>query len=147
MKLIHIAVLASVILTSCSFGSNSLVGKWESTNQPPEYLIFNADDSFDVQEEDGTSLQAQMTAEQQGYVGLSYEAITEIEPYQLYMVMHAGGSSWKEPIGIYKVEGNKLILRRVTEFHRTLGGFDMGVSRVEMPKDFSGVVETYIRVN
>lgn len=147
MKITPIAVLASIILTSCTVGNDSLIGKWESTNIPAEYLVFGSDNGFDVQEENGTSLQEKMTAEQQGYVGLSYEAVTEIEPHQLYMVMHAGGTSWKEPIGIYKVEGNKLILRRVAEFHRTLGGFDMGVSRVEMPQDFGGVVETYLRVN
>jgi len=141
-----IPLMAAIVITACTLTNDSLVGRWESTNMPPEYLVFGSYNSFDVQEKNGTSLQEEMTAQQQGYVGLSYETVTEIEPHQLYMVMSAGGSSWKEPIGIYKIEGNKLILRRVTEFHRTLGGFDMGVSRVEMPEDFNGVVETYIRV-
>ena len=76
---------------------------------------------------------------------MKYEAVTEIEPHQLYLIMSVDGKSERIPFGIYKTEGNKMIIRPPTEYHRTLGGFDMGVSRYEIPKDFSGIVEVYER--
>ena len=76
-------------------------------------------------------------------VSIKYEAIAEIEPYQLYIIMSTDEKYQRTPFGIYKIEGNKLIIRQPIEYHRTLGGFNLGVSRYEIPKDFNGVVEVF----
>lgn len=50
------------------------------------------------------------------------------------------------PLAIYKIENNKLILRDTIEYHRSLGGIDMGVSRYEFPEDFNGILRVFDRV-
>lgn len=76
-------------------------------------------------------------------VSIKHEAVTEIEPHQLYIIMITKAGSRRLPSGMYKVAGNKLIIRRDAEYRRTIGGIPVGPSRDEMPKDFNGVVEVF----
>jgi hypothetical protein len=57
--------------------------------------------------------------------------------------MSSEEGSIRIPMGIYKIVGDKLIIGEVIEYHRYYGGFDMGVSRYEFPKDFSGSLKEY----
>jgi len=74
-----------------------------------------------------------------------WQAVTEIEPHQLYALAEMENEVRRIPIGIYKIEGDRLILRRVQTFQRTVGGLPFGEPRYEMPTDFSGVVEVLSR--
>jgi len=123
-----------------------LVGTWRSTTGQEEYLVFAKDGVFDMMDSSRESLQSKMQSEYDGELQWKYEIVTEVEPHQLYNVLTVDDRSEKMPMGIFKVEGNKLIIRQSTEIHRTLGGFDMGVLRYEIPEDFSGVLNVYEKV-
>lgn len=75
-----------------------------------------------------------------------YETIEEVTPHQLYCIVKDNEQTIRYPWGIYKIVNNKLIIRSIIEYHRSLGGFDMGISRYEIPKDFSGVLNVYERI-
>jgi len=77
---------------------------------------------------------------------ITWEAITEIKPHQLYMYLSYKDKTERIPLGIYQIVKDKLIFRQAKTYHRTLGGFDMGVSRYEIPKDFSGVINVFKKI-
>ena len=78
---------------------------------------------------------------------VKWETITEIEPHQIYITFHTKDKKPERfPFGIYKIVNNKLIIRGVRTFYYSYGGIKMGVSRYEMPKDFSGILRVFIKV-
>ena len=129
-----------VIFTSCGLidSSQSIVGKWKGKNVEDGIMIFKKNGEFDILDKSGISAFGDKTK-----ISIKYEAITEVEPNQLYIIFTDENKSHRAPLGIFKIENRKLILREAIEFHRTVGGFDMGVSRYEMPKDFSGVIKIF----
>jgi hypothetical protein len=78
-------------------------------------------------------------------INITYENITEVTPHQIYWNISYNGEMIRKPFCIYKIENDKLIMRDPIEYHRTLGGVDMGVSRYEIPKDFNGVIRVFKR--
>ncbi len=135
-------ILLTLALTSCERppAGDTIVGKWKGRQTEDGIMVFHANGTFDMLYEDKASVFDYETKP-----NMTWEAITEVEPYQVYITMKAKDKTQRMPLGIYKIENNKLILRQPTEIHRTLGGFDMGVSRYEIPKDFSGIVQVFER--
>ena len=125
------------MLTACFGGSDSLIGTWYNESEGG-YLVFSKSGQFEMLGPDGTSVTPEGASS-------TYEAVSEVTPYQLYLRFDIDGKSERFPLGIYKIENGKLILREAAEIHRSLGGFDMGVVRYEMPSDFSGVVKVFER--
>jgi len=137
MKRLVLSVLLTIVLNACVAQSSSIVGTWYNEEQGG-YLVFGRNGQFDMQDVDGVSVTPEG--------GIStYESISEVVPHQLYVRFEIDGNSERIPLGIYKIENGKLIMRDAIEIHRSLGGFDMGVTRYEMPSDFSGVLRVFER--
>jgi len=127
---------------SNSFNKNPLIGTWKglTANGTYEHIIFKENGSIEILDEE-------MTNPYSGKgISLSYEAINEVTPHQLYITMKFQGKSERIPLGIYKIKNEKMVLREPIEYHKSIGGFDLGVSRYEMPKDFSGIIKTYEKI-
>ena len=134
-------ILFSIFIIACSGSSSSdnLIGTWRGIEDGKFiYLIFKRNGDLEMLDHNRKPI-----SEDDENISTKYEAITEIEPHQLYIIMSTAENYQRTPFGIYKIEGNKLIIRQPIEYHRTLGGFDLGVSRYETPKDFNGVVEVF----
>lgn len=141
---IFILTLFTIVLTSCDFSTNddNIAGKWKGQNEEDGIMIFYKNGTFEVLDKDGKPV-----FDGESKPSMTWEAITEVEPHQLYITMTIGDREpERSPMGIYKIENNKLILRDPIEYHRAIGGFDMGVSRYEIPKDFSGIVKVFNRI-
>ncbi len=147
---IFVLILLTIVLTSCDFSTNddNIAGKWKGQNEEDGIMIFYKNGTFEVLDKDGKSVfVGEPVFDGESKPSMTWEAITEIEPHQLYITMTIGDKSERIPWGIYKIENNKLILREPIEYHRTIGGLDMGVSRYEIPKDFSGIVTVFERID
>ncbi len=131
-----ILIVSILILTSCNFLGDPLIGTWQIN--PP-----NGDSEFITFTESGFM----MTFTGGKTMMLDYEAITEVEPHQLYVILEDGEKSERLPLGIYKIEGKKMIFKESIEYHKAIGLIDMGTSRYEMPKDFSGTIKIYEKIN
>jgi len=145
MKITFILVLVGVTigLTSCDSSTNgdNIAGKWKGQNDEDGIMIFYKNGVFDILNKDGKSV-----FEGEPKPTMTWEAITEVEPHQLYITMTAGNKTERRPLGIYKIKNGKLILSEPMTYHRTLGGLDLGISRYEIPKDFSGIVKVFERM-
>jgi len=142
LKLVVVSTLLLAVSCARDEDGNSIVGRWKNTGSDGEVMVFWEDGSFDVLNEQGRSV-IRETPEATG----TWEAIVEVEPHQLYVTLTTDGNSVRFPFGIYRIVGEKLIIRQSTEVHKSLGGFDMGIVRYEMPEDFSGVTDTFIRID
>lgn len=111
-------------------------GTWQSSTPigDKEYLTFSAEGLLSITDGMGSSMEA------------PYETTELVEPYQLYIYLEYEGKNERLPLGIYKVEGDTMLFRDVIEIHRAIGFIDVGVSRYEMPKDFSLGAKTYQRI-
>jgi hypothetical protein len=130
-------------LVSCGWVSdgNNITGKWRGQEAENGTMIFYKNGKFDILNKDEKSVFSN-----EPKPTITWKVVTEVEPHQVYITMSVGDKTERIPLGIYKIENNKLILRETTTYIRTLGGIDMGVSRYEMPKDFSGIVKVFERV-
>ena len=110
---------------------SDITGKWQSTGHSKEVLTFS---------KDGRILEIPDS---------KYEVVTSVEPNQLYMVAKDSDGTLKRiPLGIFKVSGNKLTIAYAKYFDRVMAGMSLGLSRIEIPKDFSGVeLQEFKRVN
>jgi len=146
MKLRSIGVLALITLTfiSCNSkkGNKSLVGKWKGVNSKDGFMVFYKDGKADILNENGVS-----AFDDKKNVKINYEVITEVSPHQIYLTISENDESQRIPLGIFKIQNGKLIIRDPIEYHRTMGGFDLGVSRYELPKDFNGILRVFIKEN
>jgi hypothetical protein len=140
---ILVLILLTIGLVSCDSKTNgdNIAGKWKGRNDEDGTMIFHKNGMFDILDKNGES-----PFDGEPKPSITWEAITEVEPHQVYITMTAGDKTERIPLGIYKIENNKLILSEPITYHRTLGGIDMGISRYEMPKDFSGIVKVFERI-
>ena len=137
-----IFVFVALLVASPIWGSDiEIIGKWRGQNPEDGIMIFNKNGKFDVVDQDGNS-----AFSHNPQPVITWEAITEIEPHQLYIHISYDNKIRRTPLGIYKIVKDKLILRPPKTYHRTFGGFDMGVSRYEIPKDFSGVINVFKKI-
>ncbi len=146
---IFVLILLTIVLTSCDFSTNddNIVGKWKGQNEEDGIMIFYKNGIFEILDKDGKSVfVGDSVFDGESKPSMTWEAITEVEPHQVYITMTIGDKIERIPLGIYKIENNKLILRNPIEYHRTIGGLDMGISRYEIPKDFSGIVTVFERI-
>jgi|TARA_B100001964_G_C14011981_1_gene499762 hypothetical protein len=121
-------------------GDNNIIGKWQGQNTKDGVMIFYENGKLDLLSKDGKPAFSGKSAPT-----ITWEAIIEVIPHQLYINMSHKDRRERIPLGIYKIVKNKLILREPITYHRTMGGFDMGVSRYEIPKDFSGILKVFKR--
>ncbi|MCB1197192.1 MAG: hypothetical protein KDK51_02375 [Deltaproteobacteria bacterium] len=140
---ILLLLISFSFLFSCQ--RNSLVGKWCNTSAPYECLVFNKDGSFDILEKGNISLVKNLDEENNKKSIVKYENIPEVSPKQLYSVVEIGEKIERTPLGIYKIEGKKLIVGQVVTYYNTISMIPIGVSRYEMPKDFTGELVVYIK--
>ena len=145
MKKIFIfaSLFLSIGLASCDSSPNAdnISGKWEGQNDEDGIIVFHKNGIFEILNKEGKS-----AFDGELKPSMTWEAITEVEPHQVYITMTAADKTERIPLGIYKIKNGKLIIREPITYHRTLGGFDMGISRYEIPKDFSGIVTVYERM-
>ena len=136
-------ILLTIVLASCDSSTNgdNIAGKWKGKNNEDGIMIFHKNGMFEILNKEGKS-----PFDSEAKPSITWEAITEVEPHQVYITMTAEDKTERIPLGIYKIENRKLILREPITYHRTLGGLDMGISRYEIPKDFSGIVKVFERI-
>lgn len=141
-----IFLLIFIALFSCGLSSNedNIVGKWKGQQTEDGIMFFHENGMFDMLDSDGKSA---FFNNNEPTPIITWEIITEVEPHQLYITMEFSDKTEHFPLGIFKIKKNKLILRQTIVYHRYLGGFDMGVSKYEMPKDFSGILKVFERIN
>ena len=132
-------ILLAVTLAACDYlpSSTDVTGRWLSENNDGS-LVFHSDGSFELLDKDGNSMLHTSSDAQ-----ARWQAVTEVSPHQLYILAENGDRTEKIPLGIYKIENGKLVIRAPTTYHNTLAGISLGVSRYEMPSDFSGIVDVY----
>jgi hypothetical protein len=144
MKIIYklLIILSIILLTWCSINSTNIVWKWEWINKKDWFLVFENKSIFNVLNEKWESV-----FNWANKWDIKYEIIKEVKPKQIYILLKGYNEEKRVPFWIYKIENNKLIIRQVKEFHKTLWWFDMWVSRYNFPKDFNWVLNTYKRVS
>ena len=135
--------LIIILLSSCTLfkSDETIIGKWIGFNSEDGIIEFKENGVLLIFDKNGKSVFSKEEIK-----NISYEAINEVIPHQIYLNMSENGKTEIIPFGIYKIENDKLIIRDPIEYHRTLGGFDMGVSRYEIPKDFNGFVRVFKKV-
>ena len=70
---------------------------------------------------------------------VKYDVLDEVFPRQLYVVVEMGDTLRRsQPLGIYKIEGRRLIICDVTITQRTMAGLPVGEPDYEWPTEFSG---------
>ncbi len=121
--------------------SKSIIGSWVGTSTEDGILVFHNSGKMEIFSSTGEPL-----VDKPPIPTITWEAIEEVIPNQLYMTIEADGKKMRRPLGIYKIVNGKLILREPIEYHRSFGGFDLGVSRYEIPKDFSGVLKVFKKI-
>ncbi len=138
-----ILLTLSLLLSACDLGTSSgdITGRWKGQDEKDGIMVFNKDGSFEILDANGLPL---IKSEPKPVV--TWETITEVEPFQLYITTSVGNETERIPLGIYKIENGKLILRGPITYYRTIGGFSMGVSRYEIPTDFSGVLQVFKKI-
>jgi len=143
-----LVILASIVVVSCvNASTNTLVGSWSrQTGTIGEFLTFEEDGNFITISIDSSNNSTDVMPDH-GESKILYEIVDEVDPHQLYLVLTGQKRSERIPFGIYKIENGKLIIRSVNEIHRSLGRFDMGVVRYEIPTDFNGVLSVYQRMD
>lgn len=141
-RLASILVLFA-LLAACDLPvtSRGLSGIWMSESGQ-ETMVFHPDGRLQILDANGRSAFASTPK-----LRVQWQAVTEVEPNHLYMVVQLDDRKEKLPIGIFRLDGDTLVIRQATTYERTIGGFSVGISRHEMPKDFSGVVEVFKRVS
>jgi hypothetical protein len=141
MKIIFITIL--LLLSGCGQGmfQNEIVGKWKSLDDRDGIMVFSSSGDFEVL--DITGAQINFSGDRPS---ITWESITEVKPNQLYITMNVGGKAHRVPFGIYKMENDKLIFREALEFNTTVGGFNFGAPRYEMPVNFSGNIKVFKRM-
>lgn len=141
-----IGIFSFLFLAGCTNFENlltskdPLLGTWSNSSKD-EYLVFKDNNIIEILDENMENVSPNEN------ISTKYESITEIEPYQLYVTVEFEGKIERMPLGIYKIENRKLIIGKPFEYHRTIGVIDVGVSRYEIPKDFSGIVTTYEKID
>ena len=139
----HILIVLILIISSTHVygGVDEIVGTWKGTDPKDGVLIFRNDYSLeikrDINETDSVGT---------GKVKFKWETITEVNPNQLYFIISLDEKTQRIPFGIYKINNNKLIIRQSKEFHKSLGGIDMGVSRYELHKNFKGILKVFKKI-
>ena len=126
---------------SINANNYEIVGKWEGRNPEDGILIFNSDKSFYIVGKNGKTIGNDDTMK------MEWETIREVEPHQIYILISSNEKIHKQPLGIYKIKNNKLIIRDVIEYRRRIGLIDVGTSRYEFPKDFSGILRVFNKLN
>jgi hypothetical protein len=122
------------------FLAPSIEGRWVGNNPSDGVLIFHKDGKFEILNSEGVVVfNDPLTS------SVTWESVKETNPHQLYINIIHNKESKRIPFGIYKIENGKLILRAAIIFTRNIGGISLGISRYEMPKDFSDVVNVYVR--
>lgn len=140
MKLIF--VLFSALLTSCNyFVEESIVGKWKGENSVDGMIVFHKNGKLEVFDNNGIP-----AIKAEDGVEAKWEVIDQVSPKQLYVNVSVGEKNTRTPHGIFKITDGKLIIREVRTYYNTISGIKMSVSRHEVPKDFSGVIQTYTRI-
>jgi hypothetical protein len=112
-----------------------IVGRWKGRSSEDGVMHFKSDRKFEMLTPEGKNAMEGGTA--------TYELVTEVEPWQMYMTITYQGKTERMPLGIFKIQAGKLVIRSVTEYRRSLYGMDIGHGRYDMPKDFHGVVSVY----
>jgi hypothetical protein len=128
MKLIiTILILGTLVGCISKNDESEIYGSWERTGSYKETLTFL---------ENGTVAEMPNTR---------FEIITTISPKQIYLIREdQNGESIRMPMGIYKITGDKLVLANAKFYEKTLSGIPLGgISKVEMPKDFSSSSDVY----
>ena len=70
---------------------------------------------------------------------LKYEVLDEVFPKQLYMVIESGDTlRRRHPLGIYKIDGRRLVICEVGITQQAIGGIPFGEPDYEWPSEFSG---------
>jgi hypothetical protein len=145
MKFI-LALIIFFTTSTCIFGSDDeIIGTWEGKNPIDGVLIFREDFSFELKEkiEDPKSDMG----------NVEWYTNTEVKPNQLYLRININGEIKGRPMGIFKIKKkwllgkDELIIKSPKTYNKSLGGFDMGFSRYEMPKDFSGFISVYLKID
>ena len=110
------------------FISTSIIGDWVNEISTDEKLSFLNNDSV-VLMGGGDTLK------------LGFQIIKEVTPHQLYIF----NEGKRIPFGIWKTTDKKLILRKSNVFERRVGFFSTGASRYEIPIDFNGILDVYVK--
>ena len=70
---------------------------------------------------------------------LKYDVLDEVYPKQLYMVVEMGDTlQHREPLGIYKIEGGRLVICQPRVTQRTISFIPVGEPSYEWPTEFRG---------
>jgi hypothetical protein len=142
---ILILIFLTLALASCDFSTNddNIAGKWKGQHEEDGTMIFHKNGTFEVLDKDGQSVFVGDPAfDGESKPSMTWETITEVEPHQLYIIIPTENGSMRIPWGIYKIVNNKLIHRHAIDHSRTIGGF----FEYEIPKDFSGIVRIFERI-
>lgn len=139
----YVSIILILLLSACGFLSDesAIVGTWKGDNPIDGIMVFHKNGKYEIFKRDGSPI-----IEESSTLTATWEVVNEVEPHQLYITIEVDGKSERMPFGIYKIEGKKLILRQPNVYERTYGGFSVGISRVEMPKDFSGVLSVFTKI-
>ena len=120
-------------LTGCQ---PPLEGSWSGYDSSGEALslTFGLNQSFTMVDGDGDTVALPEGA------SMSYDVLNEVFPRQLYWVFEMGDTlRRREPLGIYKIEGRRLIICNVKVTQQTMGGiFPIGEPNYTWPTDFAG---------
>ena len=143
----YLLALIMIFTTSTYlYGSDDeIIGTWEGKNPIDGVLIFKEDYSFELKKTiDGPKVDMG---------NVQWYTNTEVKPHQLYLRFNIDGEIKGKPMGIFKIKKSwllgkdKLIIKSPTIYNKSLGGIDMGFSRYEMPKDFSGFISEFLKID
>jgi hypothetical protein len=141
-----VKVVALMVLIFVGMGienytqSWGITGKWRGTNPADGILEFQKNGTLLMTDHAGKTFGADSD------IKVTWEVVDEVSPPQIYAIATSREQSVRMPLGIYKVENGKLIIRSTKDYYNTIGGIPLGLSRQEMPTDFSGVVSVYERI-
>lgn len=121
--------------------SNSIIGHWQGVVPEDGIMVFNSNGKMEILDAEKKSIFDDDLSLQ-----ITWESIEELTPKQLYLVMEAGDKNERIALGIYKVDKGQLFLGVPIAYQGSVDGVDQGVSRYQMPKDFTGAVKVYNRL-
>lgn len=145
MKYVTVIIVAAVVvfIANAFLGSNSasIVGTWRGQDPEDGIMTFHKDGTFEAMDANGT-------VQELDGAFFTYDIIDEVEPHQLYLTLISTHDEINErfPVGIYKIENDRLIMRQVITYDRYIGGISVGTSRYEIPEDFSGELDIFERI-
>ena len=132
--------LICFFIVSCNpfADSNSIIGHWQGVALEDGVMVFHSNGKMELLDAEKKSI-----FDDEESLEITWESIEELTPKQLYLVMKAGDKSERIAIGIYKVEKGQLFLGVPIAYQGSVDGVELGVTRYEMPKDFTGTVKVY----